>query len=103
MLPIAPGARVLIRDEEWLVSRIDHSSDGGRLLVCDGVSELVRGRSTHSPSSSARVSDRRMGEGLGPACRPCSPGRWNRSKPMIRGKEQAAVQGTVLELLEAEQ
>jgi len=44
MLPYAPGARVLIRDEEWLVRRVDPSSDGGHLLVCDGVSELVRGR-----------------------------------------------------------
>ena len=42
----APGARVLIRDEEWLVRRVDPSSDGGELLICDGVSELVRGRST---------------------------------------------------------
>ena len=41
----APGARVLIRDEEWLVRRVDPSSDGGELLFCDGVSELVRGRS----------------------------------------------------------
>lgn len=45
MLPYAPGARVLIRDEEWLVRRVDPSSDGGHLLNCDGVSELVRGRS----------------------------------------------------------
>ncbi len=43
-LPYAPGARVLIRDEEWLVRRVDPSSDGGHLLTCDGVSELVRGR-----------------------------------------------------------
>jgi len=42
---VAPGARVLIRDEEWLVRKVDPSSDGGELLVCDGVSELVRGRS----------------------------------------------------------
>ena len=41
---MAPGARVLIRDEEWLIRRVDPSSDGGSLLVCDGVSELVRGR-----------------------------------------------------------
>lgn len=41
---MAPGARVLIRDEEWLVRRVDPSSDGGDLLTCDGVSELVRGR-----------------------------------------------------------
>jgi superfamily II DNA or RNA helicase len=45
MLPYAPGARVVIRDEEWLVRRVDPSSDGGYLLCCDGVSELVRGRS----------------------------------------------------------
>ncbi|MGA2986843.1 MAG: DEAD/DEAH box helicase [Terriglobia bacterium] len=35
----------MIRDEEWLVRRVDPSSDGGHLLNCDGVSELVRGRS----------------------------------------------------------
>lgn len=43
----APGARVLVRDEEWLVRRVDPSSDGGELLVCDGVSDLVRGRTVH--------------------------------------------------------
>jgi superfamily II DNA or RNA helicase len=41
---IAPGARIVVRDEEWIVRRNDPSSDGGELLVCDGVSELVRGR-----------------------------------------------------------
>jgi len=44
---LAPGARVVVRDEEWLIKRHDPSSDGGELLVCDGVSELVRGRSAH--------------------------------------------------------
>jgi hypothetical protein len=44
MLPYAPGARLVIRDEEWLVRRVDPSSDGGHLLSCDGVTELVRGR-----------------------------------------------------------
>jgi hypothetical protein len=44
MLPYAPGARIVVRDEEWLVRRVDPSSDGGHLLGCDGVSELVRGR-----------------------------------------------------------
>ncbi|PAW70502.1 MAG: helicase [Verrucomicrobiia bacterium Tous-C4TDCM] len=46
MLTFAPGARVLVRDEEWLVRRVDPSSDGGYLLNCDGVSDLVRGRSS---------------------------------------------------------
>jgi hypothetical protein len=34
--PIAPGARIVVRNEEWLVRRVDPSSDGGRLLTCDG-------------------------------------------------------------------
>lgn len=45
MLPFAPGSRVVIRDEEWLVRRIDPASDGGWLLTCDGISELVRSQS----------------------------------------------------------
>ncbi len=40
----APGMRVVIRDEEWLVRRVDPSADGGHLLSCDGISELVRGQ-----------------------------------------------------------
>jgi SNF2 family DNA or RNA helicase len=44
--PIAPGARIVVRDEEWLVRRVDPSSDGGRLLTCDGVSDLVHGQSS---------------------------------------------------------
>lgn len=36
----------MIRDEEWLVRRVDPSTDGGWLLSCDGVSDLVRGRSS---------------------------------------------------------
>ena len=40
--PLAPGMRVVIRDEEWLVRRVDPSADGGHLLSCDGISELVR-------------------------------------------------------------
>ena len=45
MLPIALGARAVIRDEEWLVRRVDPSTDGGWLLTCDGISDLVRGKS----------------------------------------------------------
>ena len=42
---LAPGARVVIRHEEWLIRRVDPSTDGGWLLTCDGISELVRGKS----------------------------------------------------------
>jgi hypothetical protein len=44
MLSFAPGSRVVIRDEEWLVRRVDPSTDGGWLLTCDGISDLVRGQ-----------------------------------------------------------
>ncbi len=44
MTRLAPGARALIRDEEWLVRRVDPSADGGWLLTCDGISDLVRGQ-----------------------------------------------------------
>ena len=39
---LAPGARAIIRDEEWLIRRVDPSTDGGWLLTCDGISDLVR-------------------------------------------------------------
>lgn len=45
MLPFAPGSRAVIRDEEWLIRRVDPAADGGWLLTCDGISELVRGQS----------------------------------------------------------
>ena len=38
-----PGARVVVRDAEWIVRRVDHAP-GGYQIVCDGVSELIRGR-----------------------------------------------------------
>jgi superfamily II DNA or RNA helicase len=40
----APGARVEIRDAEWVIRRVDVSSDKGRQLTCDGISEIVRGK-----------------------------------------------------------
>jgi superfamily II DNA or RNA helicase len=38
---IAPGSVVIVRDEEWLVTGVEHTADG-RLLSCQGLSELVR-------------------------------------------------------------
>ena len=38
---IAPGSVVIVRDEEWLVTGVEHTTDG-RLLRCQGLSELVR-------------------------------------------------------------
>ncbi|MBN1859587.1 DEAD/DEAH box helicase [Candidatus Bipolaricaulota bacterium] len=39
---IAPGARVVIRDAEWLVRRTDRTPTGGQALDCVGLSEIVR-------------------------------------------------------------
>lgn len=41
---LGAGARVLIRDAEWRVKRIDTSSFGGKALTCVGLSELVKDR-----------------------------------------------------------
>lgn len=37
-----PGARVLIRDAEWVIRKSDITSDDGQQLTCEGISELVR-------------------------------------------------------------
>ena len=39
---LAPGARVEIRGEEWLVRRRDTTATGGYAVTCIGLSELVR-------------------------------------------------------------
>jgi ERCC4-related helicase len=39
-----PGMRLQVRDAEWRVKRVDYSSDGGYLINCEGLSQLVQGR-----------------------------------------------------------
>ncbi len=39
---IAPGMRIELRNEEWLVRRVDATHSGGQQLTCIGLSELVR-------------------------------------------------------------
>ena len=41
---IAPGTRVSIRDEEWLVRNIDRTSSGIEVFGCVGLSALVEGK-----------------------------------------------------------
>jgi len=41
---IAPGARVLIRDAEWIVRRVDRTGTGGQSIQVVGGSEIVRNR-----------------------------------------------------------
>jgi ERCC4-related helicase len=40
--PFAPGARIVVRDAEWLVRRVDPTLTGGKQLLCVGISELVK-------------------------------------------------------------
>ena len=39
---IAPGARVIVRDAEWLVRKVSRTSTGGLSLTVTGISELVK-------------------------------------------------------------
>ena len=39
---IAPGARVVVRDAEWLVRKVSRTSTGGNSLTVTGISELVK-------------------------------------------------------------
>ncbi|WP_028322824.1 DEAD/DEAH box helicase [Desulfatiglans anilini] len=41
----APGARIEVRDAEWVVRRVDRTSTGGLALSVTGVSEIVRDKS----------------------------------------------------------
>ncbi|HEC66158.1 MAG TPA: DEAD/DEAH box helicase [bacterium] len=41
-IPLAPGARIVVRDAEWLVRRVDPILTGGKQLLCVGISELVK-------------------------------------------------------------
>ena len=41
---LAPGARVVIRDEEWLVHSVSGAVVGGHSVRVRGVSELVEGK-----------------------------------------------------------
>ncbi len=38
----APGARIVVRDAEWLVRRVDRTVTGGHKLNVTGISEIVR-------------------------------------------------------------
>ena len=41
---LAPGSRIIARDEEWLVRRVDLTPSGAHLLTVTGLSPLVRNR-----------------------------------------------------------
>lgn len=41
---MAPGARIVVRDVEWPVRRVDRTSTGGQALAVVGISELLRNK-----------------------------------------------------------
>jgi superfamily II DNA or RNA helicase len=41
---VAPGARIIIRDAEWLVRKVSRTSSGTIAISVTGISELVKGR-----------------------------------------------------------
>jgi superfamily II DNA or RNA helicase len=43
---IAPGTRIELRNEEWLVRRVDLTASGGQQIGCIGLSELVKDKET---------------------------------------------------------
>ena len=54
MVDFAPGMRTIIRDEEWMIKKIETNSLGNKTLYCVGVSPLVKDREVklvadHSP------------------------------------------------------
>jgi len=38
----APGTRILVRDAEWMIRKVDRSSTGDQALTCIGLSQLVK-------------------------------------------------------------
>ena len=42
MIEYAPGMRTIIRDEEWMVKKIETNSLGNKALYCVGISPLVK-------------------------------------------------------------
>lgn len=41
MVEYAPGMRTIIRDEEWMVKKIETNSLGNKALHCIGISPLA--------------------------------------------------------------
>ena len=44
MIDFAPGMRAIIRDEEWMIKKIETNSLGNKALYCVGISSLVKDR-----------------------------------------------------------
>lgn len=55
MADYAPGMRVLIRDEEWMIRKCDPNSFKTYTLQCVGVSPLVRDKTAYFLSNLEKI------------------------------------------------
>ena len=44
MVEFAPGMRAMIRDEEWMIRKVEKNSMGNRALHCVGISPLIKNK-----------------------------------------------------------
>ena len=44
MTEYAPGMRTIIRDEEWMIRKVETNTLGNKTLYCVGISPLVTDR-----------------------------------------------------------
>ena len=42
MSELAPGLRIIVRDEEWMINKIENNSFGNKAIYCTGISSLVK-------------------------------------------------------------
>lgn len=42
MLNLAPGMRIIVRDEEWMIKKVESNEIGNKSLYCVGISPLVK-------------------------------------------------------------
>lgn len=42
MTEFSPGMRVIIRDEEWMIKKVDTNTLGRKSICCIGISRLVK-------------------------------------------------------------
>lgn len=55
MSTFAPGMRVIIRDEEWIIKKCDNNSYGHTTLQCSGTSPLVKDKTAYFLSDLERI------------------------------------------------
>lgn len=79
----APGARVVIRDCEWIVRRADRSDDGGYILTVDGLLTLAADKAKHGEGIRRSRRDENAWPKLHYLWPQCSATQWLEDKLMV--------------------